>query len=126
MPFPISNSLTSDIFYLVHCDTWGPFHTPTHAGQCFFLTAVDDFSCFTWVFLMAHKSEAPHLLENFCSYVATQFKKPVKCIRSDNAPELSLQEFTAKHGIDHQFSCAERRKQNSFVECKHQHLLNVA
>ena len=58
--------------------------------------------------------------------VQTQFFVSIKCLRSDNAKELALTQFLASIGTLHQFSYVERPKQNSVVERKHQHLLNVA
>ena len=58
--------------------------------------------------------------------VQTQFGVSIKCLRSDNAKELALTEFLASIGTLHQISCVERPEQNSVVEKKHQHLLNVA
>jgi len=58
--------------------------------------------------------------------VQTQFGVSIKCLIYDNAKELALTEFLASIGTLHQFSCVERSKQNSLVERKHKHLLNVA
>lgn len=47
-------------------------------------------------------------------------------MRSDNVPELSFTELYKNKGIQAYHSCPETPEQNSFVERKHQHILNVA
>lgn len=47
-------------------------------------------------------------------------------MRSNNANELQMTQFLREQGIIHHFSCPYRPEQNSVVERKHQHLLNVA
>lgn len=55
---PFSTSIkTTKPFELVYLDVWGMFHTPTHNGQNYFLTIVDDYSRATWLFLMNDKTE---------------------------------------------------------------------
>jgi hypothetical protein len=49
-PFPSSSISTSKCFSLIHCDIWGRYKTPSISGAFYFLTIVDDFSRFTWVF----------------------------------------------------------------------------
>ena len=126
LAFHSNNHVASHIFYLIHCDIWGPFHTPTHAGHRYFISIVDDHSRYTWIHLLKNKYEANQLLQHFISWVKTQFNITVKCLRSDNAKELSLTNFLTEKGINHQFSCVERPQQNAVVERKFQHLLNVA
>ena len=75
---------------------------------------------------MHSKSEASSLLINFVNLVKTQFQVRIKQVRSNNAKELAISKFLTAKGIRHQFSCVERLEQNSIVERKHQHLLNVA
>ena len=126
MPFPSHNNLCNEPFSLIHVDFWGPYSICTHDGFKFFLTIVDDATRSTWVYLMKAKSDVKHLLISFYNMVYTQFNTGIKVIRSDNAFEFSLLDFYSAHGIVHQKSCAYTPQQNSVVERKHQHLLNVA
>ena len=96
LSFALNNNFCASIFDLIHCDIWGPFHTPTHAGHKYFLSIVDDHSRYTWIHLLKTKSEATKLLEQFVTWVQTQFGVLVKCIRSDNALELKLTNFLAQ------------------------------
>ena len=47
LPFPSFNNLFAIAFDLIHCDVWGPFHTHSTEGFCYFLTIVDDCTRFT-------------------------------------------------------------------------------
>jgi hypothetical protein len=55
--FPTSITYSTHVFDLIHCDIWGPFSTPSSNNSKIFLTIVDDYSRFTWVFLMQNKSQ---------------------------------------------------------------------
>lgn len=126
LSFPAINSVAQDVFDLIQCDILGPFNTKTHAGYSYFLTIVDDCSRYTWIYLMRSKSDVLHIIPLFFKLVETQFSKVNKVFRSDNAPELKFSDFFASIGTIHQFSCVQTPQQNSVVERKHQHLLNVA
>jgi len=94
LPFSTSSISSDKPFELIHCDIWGPFKVPSLSGAKYFLTIVDDFSRFTWVFLMHHKSETKKFLTNFFSYVKTQFNTTITNIRVDNGREFfSMRDF---------------------------------
>ncbi|KAL6342654.1 hypothetical protein AAG906_013060 [Vitis piasezkii] len=77
---------------------------------------VDDCSWFTWIFLLKQKSDVGTIIPKFFNMVVTQFNAKIKVFRSDNASELAFTDF---------FNDREEPQQNSIVERKHQHLLNV-
>ena len=66
------------------------------------------------------------IFPDFLKMVETQYKIVVKAVRSDNAPELKFVELFKSKGIIAYHSCPETQEQNSVVERKHQHILNVA
>ncbi|CAA7030339.1 unnamed protein product [Microthlaspi erraticum] len=80
----------------------------------------------TWVYLLKNKSDVLEVFPTFISMVENQFDTKVKGFRSDNAPELNFTAFYQSKGIVPFHSCPETPQQNSVVERKHQHILNVA
>ena len=126
LPYISLNKRCSSTFDLLHLDIWGPFSVGSVEGYKFFLTIVDDYSRVTWVYMLKNKSEVQKYIPDFFAFVKKQFGKEVKAIRSDNAPELFLSNFYHSLGVIHYRSCVETPQQNSVVERKHQHILNVA
>ncbi|XP_010542220.1 PREDICTED: uncharacterized protein LOC104815505 isoform X1 [Tarenaya hassleriana] len=126
LSFPFGGHRCSASFDVIHLDVWGPFHVETYDGYKYFFTLVDDFSRLTWVYLLHSKSDVLSKFSEFLAYVQTQFQTTVKQIRSDNAPELAFTKLLQAKGIHHQFSCPYTPQQNSVVERKHRHILNVA
>ena len=87
---------------------------------------MDDYTRFTWIFLMKFKFEIQGLLKLFITFVHTQLTVKLKILRSDNGLEfISLKPFLSTHGILLQNSCSYTPQQNCVVERKHRHLLNV-
>ncbi|KAI3729444.1 hypothetical protein L6452_18102 [Arctium lappa] len=126
LPFVSLDNVCDKSFDLVHLDTWGPFHMSDKNGHRYFLTLVDDHNRYTWVFLIKNKSDAIQVIPWFYNMALTQFGIKIKAFHTDNAQELSFTNFFLDKGILHQKSCVGRPQQNSVVERKHQHLLNVA
>lgn len=126
LPFVSNNNMSSSPFDLIHIDTWGPFSIESVAGFRYFLTIVDDCTRVTWVYMMRNKSDVSEIMPSFLKLVQTQYQTNVKSMRSDNAPELHFGHLIREFGITHQYSCAYTPQQNSVVERKHQHILNVA
>jgi hypothetical protein len=110
---------------LFHFDIWGPVSVSSIHDHKYFLTALDDYSRFTWIILCKAKSEISSLVQKFITMIENQFECRVKAIRTDNGPEFLMPEFFASKGILHQTSCVETPQQNGRVERKHQHILNV-
>ena len=126
LPFVSHNNRKDVAFALIHLDIWGPFATASIEGYKYFLTIVDDFSRATWIYMLKAKSDVQQHIPQFFAFVKKQFGTEIHAIRSDNAPELALSDFYRSLGVVHFRSCVETPQQNSVVERKHQHLLNVA
>lgn len=125
LPFPISNSKTEQSFALLHMDIWGPISIASIQGHHYFLTTLDDYGRYTWIYLLKAKSETRTCITHFLNLVSTQFSAKVKMIKTDNGKEFLMPSYYSSLGIIHQTSCVETPQQNSIVERKHRHLLNV-
>ena len=94
---------------LVHSDVVGPFLVPSFSKSCYVLTFIDDYSHFTWVFFMAHKSEVFEKFLSFKAQVEKQLEKEIKVFRIDNGGEYvnsRLIDFCTQEEIDLQYSIA--------------------
>ena len=126
LPFVSYNNLSAKSFDLIHIDIWGAFHISTIAGHKFFLTIADDCTRATWIYLLRAKSDVLTIFLDFYNFVFNQYNTTIKSVRSDNASELAFIDFFHSKGISPYHSCVDTPEQNSMVERKHQHILNVA
>lgn len=128
LPFPTSSSFTSSPPELVHTDVWGPAPTSSVTGFRYYIIFVDDWSRFTWLFPLRHKSDVFTTFQHFKSLVEKQFNLQIKTLRCDNGGEYtstSFRTFLANHGIQQQFSCPHTPEQNGLAERKHHHILEL-
>ena len=68
---------------LVHSDVYGPMSTQARGGYEYFITFIDDYSRFGYVYLMKQKFEAFEKYKEFKAEVENQLGKHIKAIRSD-------------------------------------------
>jgi len=81
LSFNKSTSISASPFDLVHSDIWGPAPTPTMGGSRYFVLFIDDYSIFTWIYMMKNRHELPQIYINFAKMVQTQFSKVIKVFR---------------------------------------------
>ncbi|KAI0492719.1 hypothetical protein KFK09_026995 [Dendrobium nobile] len=51
-PFVTSTSVCHKPFELVHSDVWGPAPTPSTQGYRYYVVFIDEFTRFTWLYLL--------------------------------------------------------------------------
>jgi hypothetical protein len=66
LPFPRSTSVSKAPLELMFSDVWGPASS-SFGIHSYYVSFIDDFSKFTWICLLKHKSE---VFEKFCSFQA--------------------------------------------------------
>ena len=87
---------------------------------------VNDYTHFTWLFLLKHKSEVLFVFKHFKSMVETQHNSKLKILRTDSGFEYTnteFQSFCFVNGILYQTSCPHTPEQNGVSERKHRHVV---
>lgn len=114
---------------LVHTDVCGPMQTATPSGKRYIVTFIDDFSSFTIIGLLAHKSEVENAIQNFVEFCETKFHRKPKIVRSDRGGEYTgkrLEDYFAVNGIQSQLTAAYSPQQNGKAEKKNRTLIEMA
>lgn len=125
LPYPRSTSVSSSPLELVFSDVWGP--APTSVGKyAYYVSFIDDFSKFTWIYLLRHKSDVFQKLHEFQKMVERQFHKKILTMQTDWGGEYQkLNSFFQRIGILHHVSCPHAHQQNGAAERKHRHIIEV-
>ena len=80
LPFHKSTSVSSAPFELIHTDLWGPSPVASKGGSVYYVSFIDDYSRYTWVYLMAHKSHFYQHFRTFHVMIQTQFSASIKVL----------------------------------------------
>ncbi|WJZ95165.1 hypothetical protein VitviT2T_013955 [Vitis vinifera] len=79
--------LCSDVLELIHTNICGPFPTASWNGQQYFITFIDDYSRYGYLYLIHEKSQSLDVFKNFKVEVENQLSKKIKAVRSDRGGE---------------------------------------
>ena len=125
LPYPISTSVSTAPLQLVFTDVWGP--APTSVGRHdYYVSFIDDYSKFTWIYLLKRKSDVFSAFTNFQKLVERKLDSKILTIQSDWGGEYEkLNSFFQTQGIAHHVSCPHAHQQNGSAERKHRHIVEV-
>ncbi|KAH9792303.1 retrovirus-related pol polyprotein from transposon RE2 [Citrus sinensis] len=124
--FPSTETKTTKPLELIHTDLWGPSPTPSRDGYNYYISLVDDFSRYTWIYPLKLKSEALDVFKLFKLQVENQFDTTIKNLQSDWGGEYrSFTQFLNQCGIIFRHSCPYTHHQNGLVERKHRHIVEL-
>jgi histone deacetylase 1/2 len=120
-----SSHVTSSTLELVHSDVWGTAHIST-GGFRYYVCFVDDFSRYTWIYLIKHKSDVEQSFYHFQTHVERLLQTKIRMVQTDGGGEYRrLSRFFSRIGIQHRLICPHTSKQNGIAERKHMHIVET-
>ena len=125
----VGHERTLDPLELIHIDIFGPFPHISMIQSKYFLTFIDVFSRFYWVYFLKLESEFFEHFKIFKSLVENQYGRRLKILRYDNGGEYANSEFIqyCKYvGIQMHHSIPYTPQQNGVAERKNRSLKEMA
>jgi len=128
---------STQILEIIHTDICGSFDVNYFNKEKYFITFVDDFSCFRHVYLLHEKSQSVNALEVYINEVERKLDKKVKIVRFERGGEYyerydesgqhpsSFAKFLKKHGICAQYTMPGTPQQNGVLERRNRTLLEM-
>ena len=128
---------STQLFEIIHTDIYGPFDVPSFDGEKYFITFINDFSRYGYVYLLHEKSQLVDVLEVFINEVEKQLDRKVKIIRSDRDGEYyekydetgqrpdPFAKFLEKRGICAHYTMPSTPQQNAVAERRNRTLMDI-
>ncbi|RVX00946.1 Retrovirus-related Pol polyprotein from transposon TNT 1-94 [Vitis vinifera] len=126
---------SSTILEIIHTDICS-LDMDSH-GQKYFISFIDDFSRYMYLYILHNKNEALEAFKVFKAEVEKQYDKQIKIVRSDRGGEYygryledgqspgPFAKFLQEHGIVTQYTMLGSPDQNGVAERRNQTLLDM-
>nr|KYP42260.1 Retrovirus-related Pol polyprotein from transposon TNT 1-94 [Cajanus cajan] len=126
LPSSSSTTVYSTPLELLFCDLWGPTPMLSSMGYHYYMSFVDAYSRFTWIYFLKNKSEALTIFKQFQAMAKLQFNHKIKSFQSDWGGEFRpFTQILTSLGITHRLICPHTHHQNGVVERKHRHIIEM-
>ncbi|KAF2347659.1 Integrase catalytic core [Trinorchestia longiramus] len=104
---------------LIHSDVCGKINPSSLGGGSYFVTFIDDYSRYTWVYIIKNKSDVFGVFTEFKALVENHYDHKIKILRTDNGGEYvstDFERFLKVNGIVHQKTVPKTLEQNGVAE----------
>ena len=114
--FEISSSQTKEPLEVVHSDVCGKLREKSIGGAEYFLTFIDDYTRYTWVYPLKTKDQ---VFMEWKALVEKSVGKKLKTFRTDNGGEYTsnqFEDYLKGEGIRHECTIPKTPEQNGVAE----------
>ena len=128
LPFKGKGERANGLLDLIHTDVCGPMSMHVRGGFVYFITFIDDYSRYGYLYLMRYKFEAFEKFKEFGNEVEKQRGISIKSLRSDRGGEYLSQAFLdylRDNGILSQWTPPYTPQHNGVAERRNRTLLDM-
>jgi len=128
---------STQLLEIIHTNIYRLFYSTFFSKEKYFITFIDDYLCYGYVYLLYEKSQAIDALKVFINEVERQINMKVRFIKSDRGGEYykrfndtgqssgSFVKFLKKHDIYAQYTMLDTPQQNGVAERCNCNLLDM-
>jgi len=128
---------STQLLEIVHTDICDSFDVNSFNKENYFITFINDFSCYGHVYLLHEKSQSVNALEVYINEVERQLNRKVKILKSDRRGEYhgrydeseqylgTFTKFLEEHGICAQYTMSGTPQQNGVSEMRNRTLMDM-
>lgn len=81
---------------------WGPAPILSVDNKSYYVLFVDQFTKYSWIFLLKHKNEVVTVFKNFQTLVKNYFQQKIRSLYTNGGGEYEgLHSYLAAQGIEH-------------------------
>jgi hypothetical protein len=128
---------STKLLKIIHTDICGPFDTQSFGKKKYFITFIDDFSHYGYIYLLHEKSQVVNTFEVYITEVERQLERNVKIIRPDRGGEYygkycesgqcpgPFAKLLKKHDICAQYTMPGIPQQNGVAKRRNRTLMDM-
>ena len=113
---------------LIHSNICGPMNVRARHGAHYFITSIDDFTRYDYVYLISHKSKALKCFKRYSRLVENQLNVNIKALWTNKGREYLydlFKNYCEDKGITRQLTIPSTLQQNGIVERRNRTLLDM-
>jgi len=112
-PYPTTSTTYTAPLQLIYIDAWGPAPVLASNGTRYFVSFLDAYTRFTWIYALHTKFEVSNAFKKIKFLVENQTGHKICNLQTDNAREvLASTPFLHQHDIHHRLTCPYTHQQN--------------
>jgi hypothetical protein len=126
LPLASSSGIATCPVALIYTDVWGLAPVSSRSGAKYYVSFLDAYSKYTWLYPVSLKSDVSSVFLKFKSYVERFFNTNIKAIQFDWGGEYCpVNQLLQQISILHCISCPHTHQQNGAIKRKHRHIVET-